>query len=804
VGDAQRSATSLESVRTQPRASGDPTSVTRRLQAQLGGLLAHVEDAIAPSDLLASGEIDIRIKRKRTFRIVVLISLVSVAVFVPAMHVANVPDHLRLPFLLTTIIAACVISWSLLLVRPGSRLVPLAVMADAVVIAGLGLVLGDYYHQLALLYGLVVAGHTAIHGFRSAILMAALGSVIVPFAITSSLGLNATDVIYAFVYLLGIATIPWLYIRLSRRGLEALGASARKFRGLVEHVPAVVYTTDAGPDGACQYISPRAQEVFGFPPEAWTDDPGFWRGRVHPDDRHRMVAYWTSRRAHPDASSEVIEYRVFDAQGRLRWVRDEACLLDSDDPTSKRWTGFLTDVSERKELEGQLQHQAFHDPLTGLPNRALFTDRLDHALTRPLRRPETLAVLFLDLDDFKTVNDGIGHDAGDELLVAVAGILRASIRPMDTAARLGGDEFAVLLEDLNEPTAAQDVAERILAALQRPTTVAGQDIVISASIGIAHPSSRTDSAAQLMRNADAAMYAAKRRGKGRHEIFAPVMAEAAVKRLELAGAMRQALELGQFTLHYQPLVRLSDESVTGFEALLRWNHPQRGLVAPGEFIPEAEATGQIIAIGRIVLEQACRQAKLLEDAHGLGRAPSMSVNVSARQFRDPELIDTVAEVLARTRLDASRLTLEITESTIMEDSEAALERLRDLKGLGVRIAIDDFGTGYSSLSYLRRLPVDVLKIDKSFVDGVADGGEALTRVIVSIGESLRLHTVAEGVELSSQAAALRRMGCEVAQGFHFARPMASNEILTRLPAQRHLMEVTLPPDKAGAHAPTIA
>jgi EAL domain-containing protein (putative c-di-GMP-specific phosphodiesterase class I) len=274
------------------------------------------------------------------------------------------------------------------------------------------------------------------------------------------------------------------------------------------------------------------------------------------------------------------------------------------------------------------------------------------------------------------------------------------------------------------------------------------------------------------------MYSAKRHGKGRYETFAPVMQEAVVRRLEMAGEMRQALELGEFAVHYQPVVQLSDESITGFEALVRWNHPRRGLVAPREFIPEAEENGQIIAIGRLVLEQACRQASVWRDTCLAGRAPNMSVNVSARQFRDPELRSWVAEALANARLDAQSLTLEITESTIMEDSEAALERLESLKALGVRLAIDDFGTGYSSLSYLRRLPVDVLKVDKSFVDGIVGGGQAfaLARVIVSIGQTLQLDTVAEGVEMSAQAAALRRMGCEVAQGFHFARPMVADDI----------------------------
>jgi diguanylate cyclase (GGDEF)-like protein/PAS domain S-box-containing protein len=731
-----------------------------------------------PNEIPAGGELGDRANQKRSLRVVSIIAGFSVAIFVPALVMAGVPTDLWLPFIASVLITVCVIAWSLLVVRRGSRLVPVAVVADALVIAGLSWVLADYFHQLMLLYALVVTGHTVIHGYRAALLMVICGSILVPSVITAGLGLNLTDYIYAFIYLLAIATIPWIHIRLREQGVDALRMSATKYRALVEHVPAIVYTAESGHGGVCEYVSPRAEEFLGFPAQAWTDDPGFWLSRVHPDDRDAVVAHWSEDQGRSGQQSTGIEYRLVDVAGQVRWVLDEASKFEAGDGLSQRLTGFLTDVTDRKTLEEQLQHQAFHDPMTGLPNRALFADRLGHALARADRRRESLAVLFLDLDEFKTVNDGIGHEAGDELLVAVAGMLLASLRPMDTAARLGGDEFAILLEDLTEADAAEHAADRILAALETPIKIAGRELVIGASIGIASPTTKRESGAEIMRNADSAMYSAKRRGKGRHETFAPAMQEAVIRRLELAGEMRRALELGEFAVHYQPVVLLSDESITGFEALVRWNHPRRGLVAPREFIPEAEETGQIIAIGRLVLEQACRQASLWQDTCLEGHAPSMSVNVSARQFRDPALCDSVIEALASAGLDASSLTLEITESTIMEDTDAAFQRLESLKALGVRLAIDDFGTGYSSLSYLRRLPVDVLKVDKSFVDGIVGGGQAfaLAQVIVSIGQTLQLDTVAEGVEKSAQAAALRRMGCEVAQGFHFARPMAADDI----------------------------
>jgi diguanylate cyclase (GGDEF)-like protein/PAS domain S-box-containing protein len=767
------------------------------VSSRLSTLPVQLEAYIVPDDVLATGEFDPRTKRKRSLRIVSLISVSSVVLFMFALFIARVPAELWLPFTATVVLAVCVISWSLLVVRPGSRLVPVAVVADALIIATLGWVLGDYYHQMALLYALVVAGHTAIHGFRAGLIMALCGSILVPLAITASLGLNATDVLYALIYLLGVATIPWLYIRLRGRGVEALRHSATKYRNLVEHVPAIVYTARSGPFGVCEYISPRAEEVLGFPTEAWTDDPGFWLSRVHPDDRERMIAYWQDGIRRRDPRSDAVEYRMIDAAGEARWLRDEASVLDPDEEPAQRWTGFLTDITDRKALEEELQYQAFHDPLTGLPNRALFADRLGHALPRADRRRESVAVLFLDLDDFKTVNDGIGHEAGDELLVAVAQILQASVRPMDTAARLGGDEFAILLEDLADVHAAEAAADRILAALETPITIADREVVIGASIGIAGQTDKSDTVADIMRNADAAMYSAKRRGKGRHETFAPRMQEAVAERLELAEHMRKGLERGEFVVHYQPVVRLSDAAVTGFEALVRWHHPRRGLVMPGEFIAEAEDNGQIIAIGRVVLEEACRTARRWHDSWTDGPAPTMSVNVSARQFRDPALCDMVADTLAESGLDPASLILEITETTIMEDSEMTRERLVGLKALGVRLAIDDFGTGYSSLSYLRQLPVDVLKVDKTFVDGIVAGGQAfaLARVIVSIGQTLDLDTVAEGVELSSQALALREMGCEIAQGFHFAKPMAAADVADLL-AEPHCV----PPEPLALRA----
>jgi diguanylate cyclase (GGDEF)-like protein len=475
----------------------------------------------------------------------------------------------------------------------------------------------------------------------------------------------------------------------------------------------------------------------------------------------------------------------------VRWVSDDSAVVNSADGSPSHWSGFLVDITDRKVLEEQLLHQAFHDPLTGLANRALFVDRVEHALARSDRRRDSLAVLFLDLDDFKTINDGMGHDAGDALLIAVAEAIRTCIRPMDTASRMGGDEFAVLIEDLSNAEAAVEVAQRIQDAVGRPFRVNGREIYTNASIGIARLVSRRDRAATLLRNADSAMYAAKRHGKGRCEMYEPKMHAAAVQRLELNAEIRRGLALGEFAVHYQPTVHLSDGSISGFEALVRWNHPRRGLVLPAEFIPAAEETGQIVELGRFVLDEACRQARAWLDDFPAEPAHAMSVNVSARQFRDPSLGQIVGASLAAADLDPTTLILEITESVLMEDSHAALERLRELKALGVRLAIDDFGTGYSSLSYLRRLPVDILKVDKSFIDGITDGSDALALAgaVFRIGKTLRLSTVAEGVEHASQAANLMGIGCDEAQGFHYARPMPASEIgeLLRFAGTRRLV-----------------
>jgi diguanylate cyclase (GGDEF)-like protein len=429
-------------------------------------------------------------------------------------------------------------------------------------------------------------------------------------------------------------------------------------------------------------------------------------------------------------------------------------------------------------------HQAFHDSLTGLPNRALFLDRLDHAEARSARTGSPVAVLFLDLDSFKKVNDRLGHVAGDELLVLVSGRLRRCMRPSDTAARFGGDEFAMLLEDMAPEASPAIVAKRVLHELSEPFTIQGQEVLISASIGIA--STRDRASDDLLRNADLAMYRAKSEGKGHFQAFEPGMHAVVLERLELEVDLQRALHRRELEVHFQPIVELATGRTVAVEALLRWNHPSRGLVGPDEFIPLAEETGAIHALGQWVLSEACRQAVEWNASVCSADPISVGVNLSGRQLEDPALVGLVEAALEETGLPADLLILEITETILMQDLEGTISKLSELRDLGVRLSVDDFGTGYSSLQYLRRFPLDSLKIAKSFVDGVAGPSQdaAVARAIVDLGDTFNLRVVAEGVETTEQYERLLELGCQFGQGYLFARPAPASEIECKLTGAR--------------------
>jgi len=445
---------------------------------------------------------------------------------------------------------------------------------------------------------------------------------------------------------------------------------------------------------------------------------------------------------------------------------------------------FNTMAAKIERSQEDLTHQASHDGLTGLVNRVLFTDRLGHALARTTRQQKPLAVMIVDLDGFKQVNDSLGHSAGDDLLVEVGRRLRTAVRAADTAGRMGGDEFAVLVEDLNDPGDAVRFAERIIESMRRPFIIGDHHLAVRCSIGIA-VTDEQQTTEELLRNADLAMYAAKRRGKGRFEVFDPSMHQVAVLRAGLEDDLRRGVENEEFLLHYQPVVDLATNRITGVEALVRWQHPTRGLVPPAEFIPLAEDTGLILPIGRWVLREACRQVRLWQVDRAEPLAVRISVNVSVKQLEDPGFIGDVAQALRDSGLAPEALILEVTETVLAQDIVATGGFLKGLKQLGVRIAVDDFGIGYSSLNYLRRLPVDIVKIDRTFVSGLERPEEiALTTAIISLSKALKLQTLAEGVEQAEQAGELRALGCDAAQGYFFAEPVDATQMSTVLSSVR--------------------
>ncbi len=678
---------------------------------------------------------------------------------------------------------------------------------------------------------------------------------------------------------------------------QRLREAQDQYRLLVEHSPAVIFTSAVDDASTPLYMSPQIERVLGYPPGAWSGSD-IWDEIIHPDDveRVRLLDVQTGQTLDPFDS----EFRVFAKDGRLVWLRNYSVAVCDESGAPQYWQGYLIDItaqkqaeeairfqaqlleavgqavvatntdgcitywnhaaeilfcwtgsetvglnvldvttplvtydislaimqqlsagekwegelllqrrdgslfpayvthspvidddgtvigsigvtvniSERKRLEQQLIHQAFHDALTGLPNRNLFLDRTRHALTLARRLDQCVAVLFLDLDNFKIVNDSLGHDIGDQLLVMTAKRIQSCLREGDTAARLGGDEFAVLLENLESARDAEGVASRLLEALRRPLNLEGHEMFVTPSIGIAVGDTGDVLAENLLRDADVAMYIAKRNGRARYEIFEPTMGSMARQRLELEHDLRRALDHDELSLCYQPIVSLSDGALSGFEALLRWDHPIRGQVAPSVFVPVAEESGLIVPVGSWVLRKACQQLWAWQDEFPSAQQISISVNLSGRQFKEPGLAREVAEILAEFGLAPRCLNLEITETIMMEDGEGTSAVLREFEQLGVTLAIDDFGTGYSSLGALRHFPVNTLKIDRSFVDGL--GAESDDSVIVSgvvgLAHGLGLCVVAEGVETIDQLERLRELGCDLGQGYYFSWPLPADEV----------------------------
>jgi diguanylate cyclase (GGDEF)-like protein/PAS domain S-box-containing protein len=556
--------------------------------------------------------------------------------------------------------------------------------------------------------------------------------------------------------------------------------SEARFGSLVQHSSDLI--TVLGPQGEIAYQSPSIERVLGYTPEQVGGRR--FEELVEAGDRERLARLVASGVADDADHVQAIECVLIHRDGGTRQFEILITNLLDDEHVG----GIVLnsrDVSERKVFEEQLAHQAFHDGVTGLANRALFAERVRHAITRGRRERRGLAVIFLDVDDFKTINDSLGHAAGDEVLIEVARRLDASIRGADTAARFGGDEFAVLLEDLEDSQEAADAAERILEALAVPLMAGHKELSLRCSLGISVGEHESGSDAdEMIRDADAAMYIAKRDGKGGYRLFEPAMHEGVLARLELRTDLQRAIATEQLELHYQPVVRLDDGSVAGVEALLRWRHPERGLIPPDQFIPIAEETGLIVPIGRWVLREGCRHARRVLAALDPAVQPTMSINLSLKQIQHSDIVADVRDALSESGLEPQSLTLEITETVLMADADLAVQRLQELKDIGVRLALDDFGTGYSSLSYLSRFPVDILKMDRSFLrEGATPEASGLATAVVALGATLNLEVVAEGIEFPEQWHTLRDLGCEMGQGFYFARPMDADTSLEFLAAR---------------------
>ncbi|MFN0119419.1 MAG: EAL domain-containing protein [Blastocatellia bacterium] len=547
------------------------------------------------------------------------------------------------------------------------------------------------------------------------------------------------------------------------------------------------------------YYAPRWKEMLGCDDADIGDSPDEWLSRVHPEDIRRVREEMQNHLAGQTPQFQS-EYRMIHGSGTWLWVSARGLAISDASGRQYRMAGSQTDITARKHAEERLKHDARHDPLTDLPNRVVFIERLEQAIARHRQEKDYLfAVLFLDIDRFKMVNDSSGHRIGDQLLVAVARRISAMLRPGDMIARHGGDEFTILLEHLKKPADLGVVVDRILRHVNGPFEINGQEMIISASAGIAMNSVSCEDPEQMLRDADIAMFRAKTRGPGSYEVFSSGMHQEVVSAMRMENDLRNALRDNEFVLHYQPIFRLVDLMVVGFEALIRWNHPQRGMVAPGLFIPVAEENGLIHQIGRWALGETCRQMREWTDLLGCLPDFSLSVNLSPRQFSQPDLAEWVRDLFEQVGLRPQALRLELTESAVMENAAEAERMLSQLRETGASLAIDEFGTGYSSLSYLHRFPIDILKIDRSFINRMDEMARNIefVRAIVTLAHSLGMSVVAEGVETVTQLDALRELGCEYGQGFYMARPMDKDAAFALL---RQSRGIDLPQSHAQAMA----
>jgi diguanylate cyclase (GGDEF)-like protein/PAS domain S-box-containing protein len=553
---------------------------------------------------------------------------------------------------------------------------------------------------------------------------------------------------------------------------QAESQSRARFEAMVEQGSDLLLLTDV--HGNQTYASPGLEHLLGYP----IDSPAARHLSELVDTEDRVLLGGLLEQAVASTKAGPADLRLRHSDGSWRTMEVAVVdLCDVSEVGAVLWTAH--DVTDRRQLERELERSAFRDSLTGLANRALFRDRVVHALSRTVRSGHPIAVLLADLDGFKLINDSLGHDAGDRVLVEMAARLADCVRPGDTVARMGGDEFTILLEDAVDSGFVETVADRVLTIVRQPMTIAGTEVRLGISVGIAYSLAGQETAQDMVRNADVAMYAAKNQGRGRRATYDVDLHADAEAQLRLSNDLDGALRRGELEVHYQPTFSLATNSLEGTEALLRWHHPQLGVIAPSVFIPLAEQSGQILPIGRWVLEQACRQAKIWQTDFPSAQPRSMCINLSGLQFAEPDLVADVVAVIRDTGVNPKTIVLEITESVLMHDVENVITRLHQLKELGVRLAIDDFGTGYSSLGYLSQFPVDILKIDRSFVEAAtsgAAGGDALVRTIIDLSANLHLSTIAEGIEHRAQAEHMLGLGCTTGQGYLFGRPMSAQDL----------------------------
>lgn len=541
---------------------------------------------------------------------------------------------------------------------------------------------------------------------------------------------------------------------------------------MLERVPAIIYAAEFGPVEKCHYASPQIRTILGYEPSDWTRDAGFWFDHLHPDDRTTAIDadLHTQRTGEPLS----VEYRMIARDGRTVWIRDEGVVVQDGNGKPVMIHGLMYNITEQKLANEKLLHEATHDSLTGLPNRALLNDRIDYSIARSRRENDyRFAVICIGLDRFKTINESIGPRGGDQLLVEFARRLRECVRPADTVARTGGDEFVLVAEGVRATSDADAISARVQAELARPFVLNGTEVFVTSSIGIALSRGGEDKHEDLLRDADIALHHAKRGGKDRHQVFDADMHTTVVKQLQMENDLRRAIDRDEFEVHYQPILSLHTGSIDSVEALVRWRHPDRGLVPPMEFIPIAEETGLIAPIERIVMAKSCKQLAEWNRKYGQQSPIALSVNLSARRFAQADLVDDLLKIIVPSGLPADLIKLEITETAIMNNRDEAEGMLDELKRMNLRISLDDFGTGYSSLSYLHKFPIDVVKIDRSFVKMIDTPGQGdeIVRTIVSLAHNLEMAVTAEGIETDAQLQRLRELGCEFGQGYYFAKPL---------------------------------